>query len=89
MDRLERLREVNLRIQDPGTPEDTVRLLIDEGVAVVSQSFGLHSTEVAGAQTPVELVYDMVTRNDSETQLSRECLDHFVLPLARVRAERL
>ena len=68
MDRLERLREVNLRIQDPGTPEDTVRLLIDEGVAVVSQSFGLHSTEVAGAQTPVELVYDMVTRNDSETQ---------------------
>jgi hypothetical protein len=35
---------------------------------VISQSFGLHSTEVAGAQTPPELVYDLVTRNDDETQ---------------------
>jgi hypothetical protein len=68
MDRLERLRQVNLRIQDPDTPEAEVRRLIDEGVAVVSQSFGLHSTEVAGAQTPPELAYDLVTRNDSETQ---------------------
>ena len=76
MNRLERLRQVNLRIQDPTAPEDEVRRLIDEGVAVVSQSFGLHSTEVAGAQTPPELVYDLVTRDDSET---RRILDNTVM----------
>ena len=78
MGRLERLRQVNLQIQDPDTPEDEVRQLIDEGVAVVSQSFGLHSTEVAGAQTPPELVYDLVTRNDRETQ---RILDNTVMLL--------
>jgi len=78
MNRLERLRQVNLRIQDPNTPEEEVRELIDEGVAVVSQSFGLHATEVAGAQTPAELVYDLVTRNDSET---RRILDNTVMLL--------
>ena len=78
MNRLERLRQINLRIQDPAAPGDEVRRLIDEGVAVVSQSFGLHSTEVAGAQTPPELVYDLVTRDDSETQ---RILDNTVMLL--------
>ena len=76
MARLERLREVNLRIQDPDTPESEVRRLIREGVAVVSQSFGLHSTEVAGAQTPPELTFDLATRNDDET---RRILDNTVM----------
>jgi hypothetical protein len=67
MRRLEQLRQNNVRIQDPRTPEEDVRGLIEEGVAVVSQSFGLHSTEVAGAQTPPELSYDLATRNDAET----------------------
>ena len=67
MARLERLRQVNLRIQDPSTPEAEVRRLIEEGVAVVSQSFGLHSTEVAATQTAPELAYDFATRNDDET----------------------
>ena len=76
MGRLERLRQVNLRIQDPDTPEPEVRRLISEGVAVVSQSFGLHSTEVAGAQTAPELAYDLVTRNDDE---ARRILDNTIM----------
>lgn len=78
MRRLERLRLINLQIQDPRTPEDEVRRLIDEGVAVVSQSFGLHSSEVAGTQTPPELAYDLLTRNDAETQ---RILDNTILLL--------
>jgi len=68
MENLERLREVNLMIQDPHRSESEVEALIEEGVAVVSQSFGLHSTEVAAAQTAPELAYDFATRNDEETQ---------------------
>ena len=33
---------------------------------MIVQSFCLHSTEVAGGQTAVELAYDMVTRDDEE-----------------------
>ncbi len=64
---LERLRAVNLKIQDPSTLEAEVKKLIEQGKAVVSQSFGLHSSEVAGAQTAPDFTYDLLSRNDSET----------------------
>ncbi|MFQ5792082.1 MAG: M14 family zinc carboxypeptidase, partial [Acidobacteriota bacterium] len=67
MAHLERLRELNLRIQDPRVPETDIKRLIGEGKAVVSQSFGLHATEVGGAQTAPELTYDLLTRDDEET----------------------
>lgn len=67
MANLERLRQVNLEILDPRTPEDEVKELIKEGKAVISQSFGLHSTEVAAAQTAPELTYDLLVRDDEET----------------------
>ena len=76
MANLDRLREVNVRIQDPRTPEAEVKELIDEGVAVVSQSFGLHATEVAAAQTAPELAYDFLSRNDAETM---RILDNTIL----------
>ena len=76
MTNLDRLREVNIRIQDPRTPEAEVKELIDEGVAVVSQSFGLHATEVAGAQTAPELAYAFLSRDDAETM---RILDNTIL----------
>ena len=76
MANLKRLREVNVRIQDPRTPEAEVKELIGEGVAVVSQSFGLHATEVAAAQTAPELAYDLLSRDDVET---RRILDNTIL----------
>jgi len=78
MANLDRLREVNKQIQDPHKSEAEVRELIKEGKAVVSQSFGLHSTEVAGAQTAPELAYDFVSRDDEETQ---RILDNTILLL--------
>ena len=44
----------------------------------MSQSFGLHSTEVAGAQTAPELAYDFLSRDDEETQ---RILDNTILLL--------
>ena len=41
--------------------------LAKEGKAVVWIDGGLHGTEVLGAQQLVELVYQMVSRNDAET----------------------
>ncbi len=75
---LERIREVNLEIQDPRTPEDEVKRLIGEGKAVVSQSFGLHSTEVGGAQSAPQFTYDLLSRDDDETQ---RILDNTILLL--------
>ena len=67
MAKLERLREVNLRLQDPAVSEDEIEKLASEGRAVVSQSFGLHATEVGGAQTAPELTFDLLSRDDEET----------------------
>ena len=76
MANLDRLREVNVKIQNPRTPEAEVKELIGEGVAVVSQSFGLHATEVAAAQTAPELAYDFLSRDDAETM---RILDNTIL----------
>jgi hypothetical protein len=66
--RLEDLRQVNAKLSDPrGLDEAAVRALVSEGRAVVVQSMGLHSSEVASTQMAVELVYDLVTRDDQET----------------------
>ncbi len=65
--KLERLRELNLRLQEPAISEAEVERLVAEGRAVVSQSFGLHATEVGGAQAAPEFTYDLLSRNDEET----------------------
>ncbi|HSR67935.1 MAG TPA: M14 family zinc carboxypeptidase [Acidobacteriota bacterium] len=65
---LETLRQVNLKIQDPRTPQDEVKKLIEQGKAVVSQSFGLHSSEVAGAQTAPDFTYELLAFDDERTR---------------------
>jgi len=68
LSRLERLREVNVRISNPrGLREADVKPLIAEGKAVICQSMSLHATEIGGAQMAPELAYDLVTRSDEET----------------------
>ncbi len=47
--------------------EDEARALAREGKAVVWIDGGLHGTEVLGAQQLLELVWQMVSRNDPET----------------------
>ncbi len=64
---LEALRQINATLSDPrGVAEAEIQQAIDQGKAVVVQSFGLHSSEVAASQTAAEVAYDMVTREDEE-----------------------
>ncbi|MFB0564598.1 MAG: M14 family zinc carboxypeptidase, partial [Candidatus Aminicenantaceae bacterium] len=67
--RLDRLQQVNAIISDPrGIEETEIRELIKEGKAVICQSMSLHATEIGGTQMAPELSYDLVSRDDEETQ---------------------
>lgn len=69
MAKLERLREVNLRISDPrGLTEQEIKKLIGEGRAVICQSMSLHASEIGGTQMAPELAYDLLSRRDEETE---------------------
>jgi hypothetical protein len=69
LQRLEELRQVNAKISDPrGIPEAKMRELVANGKAVVIQSMSLHATEIGGTQMAPELAWDLVSRNDAETQ---------------------
>jgi len=77
--KLERLRDVNLKISDPrGLGEPAVRALVAEGRAVICQSMSLHATEIGGTQMAPELVFDLLARGDEET---RRILDNVVFLL--------
>ena len=65
--RLEQIREINAKLSDPrGISEAEINRLIAEGKAVLVQSMGLHSSEVAASQMAAELMYDLVRRTDDE-----------------------
>ncbi len=65
--RLEELRQMNATLSDPrGVSAASLERAIANGRAVVVQSMGLHSSEVAASQMAAELTYDMVTRSDEE-----------------------
>src|ERR1700742_3050397 len=67
--RLDRLREVNLRISDPrGLTDAQAHALVDEGKAVVVQSMSMHATEIGGTQMAPELAYDLLARKDEEAR---------------------
>jgi hypothetical protein len=69
MKRLDRYKEIARRLQRAeGLTDEQARSLAAEGRAVVWIDGGLHGTEVLGAQQLMELVYQMVSRNDPETQ---------------------
>jgi hypothetical protein len=66
---LEEYREINAMLTDPrGVSASKIEAGILKGKAVVVQSFGLHSSEVAASQTAAEFTYDMLSRNDEEMQ---------------------
>ena len=65
---LERYREIARRLaQAEGVTEEEARALAGEGKAVVWIDGGLHATEVLGIQQLMELVWQMVSRDDAET----------------------
>ncbi len=78
---LDRIAEISRTLSDPrGVSESDIEAMIAEGKAVVAQSLGLHSTEVAGCQTAPELAYDMAARNDEEARRIRDETVLLLLP---------
>jgi hypothetical protein len=66
--RLARHQEIAQRLaRAEGLTDEQARALAREGRAVVWVDGGLHATETLGAQQLMELVYQMVSRNDAET----------------------
>jgi len=69
MSNLNRLREINLKLNDPRRlNEEEVRALVSEGRVVICQSMSLHATEIGGTQMTPELAYDLITRDDEEAK---------------------
>ncbi|MCH8246827.1 MAG: peptidase M14 family protein [Bacteroidetes bacterium] len=65
--RLDELKQINAILSDPrGYSDLEIEGAIANGRAVIVQSMGLHSSEVASSQMAAELTYDMVTRTDDE-----------------------
>ncbi len=78
---LDRLQEVNAKISDPrGIAETEIKKLVKEGKAVICQSMSLHATEIGGTQMAPELSFDLVTRDDEETQRILNNVVFFLIP---------
>jgi hypothetical protein len=61
------IKAMNTTLQDPrGAPQAEIERAVEMGKAVVVQSYGLHSTEVAASQASAEIIYEMATRTDEE-----------------------
>ncbi len=81
MAKLERLREVNVKISDPrGLTDIDIKKLVAEGKAVICQSMSLHATEIGGTQMAPELAYDLLSRKDEETQRILENVIFLMVP---------
>ncbi|HEY6362049.1 MAG TPA: M14 metallopeptidase family protein [Vicinamibacterales bacterium] len=67
--RLERYKAISRRLaRAEGLTDEDARSLAQEGRAVVWIDGGLHADEVLGAQQLIEIVYQLVSANDAETQ---------------------
>lgn len=81
LSKLEEYRKMNARLSDPrGVPKAEIDQIIANGKAVVVQSFGLHSSEVAASQTAAEFTYDLLSRNDDETARILDNVITIVIP---------
>ncbi|MEO8362151.1 MAG: M14 metallopeptidase family protein [Vicinamibacteria bacterium] len=79
--KLETYRAINAKLGDPrGVSEAESNKLVAEGKAVIVQTFALHSSEVAAAQTAAEFVYDSLSRNDEEAQRMLDNVISIVFP---------
>ena len=67
--KLEQIRLANLKLADPrGIAEADIKKIVAENKAIVVQSMSMHATEIGGSQMAPELIYDLVSRTDEETQ---------------------
>lgn len=77
MQRLEAIRQANLRLADPsGLDEPEAAPLLEEGKTIVALNHGIHATEVGASQTAMETAYWLATAEDPSTL---EILDRTVV----------
>jgi hypothetical protein len=78
---LDRLQKVNATLSDPrGIPEGEIKMLVEEGRAVICQSMSLHATEIGGTQMAPELTFDLLSREDEEAQRILDNVVFFLIP---------
>src|SRR6185437_14363992 len=67
--KLDHYKDISRRLAlAEGLTDDQAHALAKEGKAVVWIDGGLHASETLGAQQLLEMVYQMVSRNDAETE---------------------
>ncbi|MDB4900120.1 MAG: peptidase carboxypeptidase, partial [Gemmatimonadetes bacterium] len=66
--RLDRYKEITRKLAMGEGTEADARALAKEGKAIVWIDGGLHATEVLGASQLIETSYQLLSRNDAETQ---------------------
>jgi hypothetical protein len=67
--KLERYKQISQQLaRAEGLTDEQARTLAAEGKAVVWIDGGLHATETVGAHQLIETIYQVVSRNDAETQ---------------------
>jgi len=70
MGKLEHYKEISRRLaQVRGLTDEEARRLAIEGKAIVYIEGGVHSSECAPPQSQIQLAYDLITSEDSETRL--------------------
>ena len=64
---LDAIQAMNRTLQDPrGASQGEIDRAIEQGKAILVQTYALHSTEVAASQASAEIIYEMATRTDPE-----------------------
>lgn len=65
---LDKYREISRKLAlAKGLTDESAKALAAEGKAVVWIDAGLHATEVTNVQTHIQIIHEMLTRNDPET----------------------
>ena len=80
MQNLDRYKEISQRLARARATEDEAHALVDEGKAIVWVDFGLHSTEVAHAQTAPWMAYNAVTEETEEMRFIRDNVIFLLVP---------
>lgn len=66
---LQKYKDISMKLaKGEGLTDEQAHQLAKEGKAVVWVDGGLHATEVAGANQLIEVVYQLISRNDDETK---------------------
>jgi hypothetical protein len=66
--KLEHYRQISQQLAlAKGLTDDQAHALAKEGKAVVWIDAGLHASEIVNAQTHIQIIHEMLTRNDPET----------------------